>query len=405
MLMLAGCGSDNTPGETTEKKTGEIQTNSTKEVDSLKAEIAHLKSDKKEDETAKADEQIAANDKNKNETANEVPPGQGISGVASNLTKEEGNSKPANTDQGMTNLSVNSLSSGVGETTGTLVGEGSNEIIFIGISARWNYQPGEQYDGSYDTTNSLFVLCSTNRCQKVDRSQIAFQTYASCDTAKADRIKLFKINTNGSINPNGSRIKVIGTKGIIKDVNGIRTIKFDPPTIKRIDKASTYNNPALQFNHPTNTGDDMPHIKIVPGDKVITGKQSPVIVNDKTPTPLTKILVVPDLTTPKVDTKISAQDPVINPLMVKDKNQSPVQIISVNEDKISPKIDAKVSSQNQNINLSNPSKEVKATPSPQPVIIIPSQPAIKKQSPVLQKMRADTAKTLNNGGTIQKIKR
>lgn len=290
--------------------------------------------------------------------------------------------------QGSTDLSVKSLSTGVGETTGTLVDDGRNEIVFIGIFARWNYQAGEQYDGSYDTTNSLFVLCSTNRCQKVDRSQIVFQTYASCDTAKADRIKLFKINKNGSINPNGNRIEVIGNKGIIKDAGGTRIIKFDPPTIKRIDKANINKNPALQFTHPT-----------------ITGKQNPVIINYKNPAPLTKTLIVPDLTNPKVDTKISTQDPVINPLMVKDKNQTPMQIIPVTEGQVSPKVDVKVSSQNQNINLPNPFKEVKTTTFPQPVIVSPAQPAIKKQQPVMQKMKADTTKFLNNVRTIQKVKR
>ena len=137
-------------------------------------------------------------------------------------------------------------------TTGTgssLVGKGNDEIIFIGSFAQWRNRSGEQFDGSYDTTHNLFVICSTNNCQPVPRSQIMLREFGSCDVALADRIKIFKIESNGSINPNGNRIILQGNNnGMIKTGATSRIIKFDPITSTRINKAVIYNNRML--THP-----------------------------------------------------------------------------------------------------------------------------------------------------------
>ena len=37
-----------------------------------------------------------------------------------------------------------------------------NTIIYVGIFAQWNYDNGDHYDGSYDTTHRLFILSSLN---------------------------------------------------------------------------------------------------------------------------------------------------------------------------------------------------------------------------------------------------
>lgn len=142
-----------------------------------------------------------------------------------------------------------------------LTDNGEGAIIFVGIFARWNYQAGEQYDGSYDTTHNLFVLCASNQCHKVPRSQVAFQQFGSCDTAIEDRLKMFKIQKNGSIDADGNRIRVAGDKGFIKVGNATRVIQLDRPTIKRVNKAYIFNREnALQFNGLKN------------GQKEVTGK-------------------------------------------------------------------------------------------------------------------------------------
>ena len=73
--------------------------------------------------------------------------------------------------------------------------------------------------------------------------------FGSCDVALADRIKIFKIETNGSINPNGNRIILQGNNNaMIKTGASTRIIKFDPITTNRINKAVIYNN--RMINHP-----------------------------------------------------------------------------------------------------------------------------------------------------------
>ncbi len=133
--------------------------------------------------------------------------------------------------------------------TGSYFDDG-NTIIYVGVFAKWN-NDGSQFDGSYDSTHSLFVLCGSNRCQHVPASDIAYQIFGSCDTAREDRIKMFKINKNGSLNPDGARISVKGNRGFIKEGNSIRTIELSPATIKRINKANTWQKAgALQLTPP-----------------------------------------------------------------------------------------------------------------------------------------------------------
>jgi len=139
-----------------------------------------------------------------------------------------------------------------GAGTTLLTDDGQESIVFVGVFARWNKGNGIKFDGTYDTTHNLFVLCSSNNCQKVARNEIIFQQFANCDTAQGDRIKLFRIKKNGTINTEGTRIKVEGTKGIIQVGAATHFIQLDQPTIKRINRGSIFNGPATLMEVPAN---------------------------------------------------------------------------------------------------------------------------------------------------------
>jgi hypothetical protein len=116
-------------------------------------------------------------------------------------------------------------------------------IVFVGIFAQWKTNAGELFDGSYDTTHHLFVFCATDSCKPVPESEVQFPQFGSCDFALDSRLKLFRIQKNGSVDPLGSKIKLVGSKGFIK-VNGIlKPVQFDAPTIKRINKAKIIAKP------------------------------------------------------------------------------------------------------------------------------------------------------------------
>jgi len=139
-----------------------------------------------------------------------------------------------------------------GGGTTMLTDDGQESIVFVGVFARWNKGNGIKFDGTYDTTHNLFVLCSSNNCQKVARNEIIFQQFANCDTAQGDRIKLFRIKKNGTIDTEGTRIKVEGTKGIIQVGAATHFIQLDQRTIQRINRGSIFNGPATLMEVPAN---------------------------------------------------------------------------------------------------------------------------------------------------------
>ncbi|MDP4260985.1 MAG: hypothetical protein Q8941_00525 [Bacteroidota bacterium] len=141
-----------------------------------------------------------------------------------------------------------------GESTGTTTGDeknglasdpGIDTIVYVGVFARWNYAPGEQYDGSYDSTHSLFVLCSNHLCQKVPSNQVIIQKYGHCDTVAGNLIKIFKVTTNHTFHQIGGAVKIAGDKGIIQIGTKTQEIKLDPHTINRIQKSYNFQREAL----------------------------------------------------------------------------------------------------------------------------------------------------------------
>ena len=135
-----------------------------------------------------------------------------------------------------------------GLNTGTKSGgltddNGGKPIVFIGVFAQWKDESGAQYDGSYDTTHNLFVFCSNHQCRKIPEDQILFRQFGSCDLALNERIQVFQMKKDGSINPYGNKLKIVGNKGIIGVGAASRFVELDQPTLYRINNAKFYNNP------------------------------------------------------------------------------------------------------------------------------------------------------------------
>ena len=112
--------------------------------------------------------------------------------------------------------------------------QSGTSILFVGEFATWHHAGGENYDGLYDSTQSLFSLCSTNKVEQVTSSEISYDQYASCDTTGHKRVMLFMRDSNGHLNPNGVSLTIVGDHAqVIGDT--LHIIKLSPAAIDRIN--------------------------------------------------------------------------------------------------------------------------------------------------------------------------
>lgn len=115
-------------------------------------------------------------------------------------------------------------------------------VLFIGEFATWHQAGGDNFDGLYDSTQSLFSLCSTNRVEHVVNSEISYAQYASCDTVGHKRVMLFMKDSLGKLNPNGVSLNVVGDHArVLGDPS--RIIKLSPAAIDRINATKVIKQP------------------------------------------------------------------------------------------------------------------------------------------------------------------
>ncbi|HEY5371390.1 MAG TPA: hypothetical protein VIJ75_20600 [Hanamia sp.] len=106
-------------------------------------------------------------------------------------------------------------------------------VLFVGEFAIW-HDAGDNFNGLYDSTQSLFSLCSTNKVEHVVASQISYAQYASCDTTNSKRVMLLMKDSNGRLNPNGVSLNIVGDHArVIGDPS--RIIKLSPAAVDRIN--------------------------------------------------------------------------------------------------------------------------------------------------------------------------
>ena len=143
-------------------------------------------------------------------------------------------------------------------------------VLFIGVFATWHNTDGDNFDGLYDSTQSLFTLCGSNRCQHVVASEIAYDKYASCDTTNHKRVMLFMRDSLGRLNPNGVSINVVGSHGYLMGARS-QVIRLTPAAINRINATKVMKS---QFSKPgtkdTSQSSNMPardHLKTIDQEK------------------------------------------------------------------------------------------------------------------------------------------
>jgi hypothetical protein len=137
----------------------------------------------------------------------------------------------------------------------------SDTVLWLGIFARWNYGPGEAYDGNYDTTNNIFVMCSSKKAQVVGRAQIIFQASGNCDTAFNDRLKLMEIHrSTGQAFIVGDGVKLNDVSGPNAKIeynagNVTKVVELKAGETRRINSAVNYekiiHNKQLMINPKT----------------------------------------------------------------------------------------------------------------------------------------------------------
>lgn len=118
------------------------------------------------------------------------------------------------------------------------VDEGPKGVIFVGSTfAQWKKSSGQVFDGSFDPSQSLFKVCQADRLYKIQSNELTFPQFGECDEPVENRIQMYPIKKDGTLDGTGHPIKVAGTKGEVT-INGVtRSIQLDASTLQQINKA------------------------------------------------------------------------------------------------------------------------------------------------------------------------
>lgn len=318
LLVLAGCSNEAGKSSTSVEQTAEVDR--TREIDGSKKETQTAGTDieKQKDtgtsepgvdkvqstdsaiQTAQAKElSTAGNTAITNIPA--LPPAKhGSTSGESSIGSDNNNSNPGPTPSGE---EPKGPVAPFRPSTTAITEKGDEVLVYVGTFAQWKKSDGREYDGTYDPTHKLFVYCSSNRCHEVQESEITFPKFGRCDSALANRIKMFKIvKKNGTIELEGSSVKVIGTRGIIQRGNYQDAITLDQATLTRIRKATegstgTVNWPKVPQSPPE------------PQKGKVETPLPSVIIKDKEPKPDNKTIVISGASSPNTGKKIDPETP------------------------------------------------------------------------------------------------
>lgn len=186
------------------------------------------------------------------------------------------NDRSTNTDNGSTtkvdSVGDNKFNADTGQFAGTVnpndaSKQSGTNVLFVGEFATWHRAGGDNYDGVYDSTQSLFSLCSNNKVEHVVRSEISYDQYASCDTTGNKRVMLLMKDLNGRLNQNGVSLKIVGDHAQVIG-NPSRIIKLSPAAIDRINALKVIKQPPADGKSP--------HSILVPQQ---TLKKNPTIID------------------------------------------------------------------------------------------------------------------------------
>lgn len=108
-------------------------------------------------------------------------------------------------------------------------------VVWIGIHARWNYSPGSEYDGNYDTSNQVFIVCNTDHSSVVPRASVILESGGSCDTSVSNRVRLMEIKRNDTIATTIGRASTVNEGGVsFKTAKGVKAVQLRESEVLRI---------------------------------------------------------------------------------------------------------------------------------------------------------------------------
>jgi hypothetical protein len=91
-------------------------------------------------------------------------------------------------------------SKGVDTTATSPTGSSTNSgdtTVWAGSFAKWTSDNGEIFPGEYDTTNEVFVVCTSHLAMKVSRDKVKFES-GDCDNGAPTRISLMIIKKDSA---------------------------------------------------------------------------------------------------------------------------------------------------------------------------------------------------------------
>jgi hypothetical protein len=375
LLVLAGCS--NQKEKTTATGDQTTQAESTKNTSESSQATADSKEEVKKLKPGKKGKQAIIKDQN----------GNPIYPVATDNNAETSSpNKKANQKQADPEVADKGLRANFKDDASSLTDGSEKTIIYVGVFAQWNYDNGELYDGSYDTAHKLFVLCNSNNCRQVPINQIVFPKFGSCDSVMRDMVKVFDKRADGTINPVGKTIKIVGNKGVIQSNGVSKILEFDAPTMSRIKKAATYNKQGTyQLIAPPAKQKQVIFKPTSQKDFTESAQQKQMVqpnaVKSETPIVKEKTSVIPSQ---QREAAQPAAAKSITPLVEEKKSEISSQTYQKNEVKVQSQ--SSVTEQQQ-------AKEVKLQAAPQAVVTSPAPATeVKKQQALFQKVTADTAR-------------
>lgn len=111
----------------------------------------------------------------------------------------------------------------------------ADTVVWIGIHARWNYAPGTEYDGEYDTSNQVFIVCNTDHSSVVPRARVILESGGSCDTSVSNRVRLMEIKRNDTIATTIGRASTVNEGSVsFKTAKGVKAVQLREKEVLRI---------------------------------------------------------------------------------------------------------------------------------------------------------------------------
>jgi hypothetical protein len=116
-------------------------------------------------------------------------------------------------------------------------------ILWVGVTARWIKSQDFAYDGTYDSTNYIFMPCGQESTVKVPKENIDFSITSNCDTSFGSRVKLMYMIKGDTVPPVVLPFTVVSAGQVNDNTmvhfnNGTQMILIRPQEAVRVRQAA-----------------------------------------------------------------------------------------------------------------------------------------------------------------------